>query len=103
MNKEYMKIDYDKIMASTEQEIDAELKELKRNFDKNWFTQTSNLLYLKHGVKKKSLESKRFLVAECLYHLQTKYNKIVDKGVYKYEGRVDPQQQRDEKSVESNT
>lgn len=89
MNKEYMNVDFDKVMQSTEPEINSELKSLKRCFDNGWFSQTANMIYLKHGHKKNSLEGKRLLVAECLYHLQTKFNQIVDKGVFKYEGRID--------------
>lgn len=89
MNKEYMNIDFEKVMQSDEENINQELKSLKQYFDKQWFSQTGNLIYKKHKVKKSSLEGKRLLVAECLYHLQVKFNTIVDKGVYKYEGRVD--------------
>lgn len=89
INKEYMNVDFEKVMQSTEQELNSELKSLKRCFDSGWFCQTANLIYLKHGAKKNSLEGKRLLVSECLYHLQNKFNQIVDKGVFKYEGRVD--------------
>jgi len=89
MNKEYMNIDFEKVMQSDLFNLNEELKSLKLYFDKQWFAQTGNLIYKKYGVKRSSLEGKRLLVAECLYHLQTKFNKIVDKGVYKYEGRVD--------------
>lgn len=101
MNKEYMNVDFDKVMQSTEPEINQELKSLKRCFDNVWFKQTAQLIFLKHGVKKSSLEGKRLLVAECLYHIQNKFNQIVDKGVFKYEGRINPEQRDNGKPVES--
>jgi hypothetical protein len=99
MNKEYMNIDFEKVMQSDEKSINEELKSLKQYFDKSWFNQTAQLIFLKYKVKKSSLEGKRLLVAECLYHLQTKFNNIVDKGVFKYEGRVDSEQRDHEITV----
>lgn len=101
MNKEYMNIDFEKVMNSNEKDLNEELKALKLYFENQWFKQTAQLIFLKHGVKKSSLQGKRLLVAECLYHIQNKFNKIVDKGVFKYEGRVDVQQWDNEKPVEN--
>lgn len=65
-----MIFDFDKVMQLEEADVNEKLKWLRDRLDRKWFDQVAEQIYKTTKFKKCSLQNKRLVVAECLWHAQ---------------------------------